>query len=93
MIAKEGYPCETHTVITEDCYILEMHRIPYGKNSPMVPGEIRPVVYLQHGLLASSADWVMGIPEKYLGLLFVIQIYALLSKSMEPILLFRIHSC
>ena len=67
MIAKEGYPCETHTVITEDCYILEMHRIPYGKQSPPEAGVTKPVVYLQHGLLASSADWVMGIPEKYLG--------------------------
>ena len=82
MIAKEGYPCETHTVITEDCYILEMHRIPYGKNSPVVPGEIRPIVYLQHGLLCSSADWVMGIPEKFLGrylLIFVALSYMLKS--------------
>ena len=36
MIAKEGYPVETHIVTTDDCYILEMHRIPYGKNSPPV---------------------------------------------------------
>eukprot|EP00095_Tigriopus_kingsejongensis_P005003 maker-scaffold139_size317827-snap-gene-0.14 protein:Tk05003 transcript:maker-scaffold139_size317827-snap-gene-0.14-mRNA-1 annotation:"lipase 3" len=68
MIAKEGYPVETHTVVTEDCYILEMHRIPYGKtNGPAKQGEARPAVYLQHGLLCSSADWVMGIPEKSLG--------------------------
>ena len=31
MIEMEGYPAETHTVITDDCYILEMHRIPNGK--------------------------------------------------------------
>ena len=36
MIAKMGYPAETHTVTTEDCYILTMHRIPYGKKSPPV---------------------------------------------------------
>lgn len=36
MIAKLGYPVETHTVTTEDCYILTMHRIPYGKKSPPV---------------------------------------------------------
>jgi hypothetical protein len=36
MVAREGYPIETHTVTTEDCYILQMHRIPYGKNSPQV---------------------------------------------------------
>ena len=68
MVAKEGYPIETHTVITEDCYILQMHRIPFGKKSPHVKGEDpRPAVYLQHGLLCSSADWVMGAPEKSLG--------------------------
>ena len=69
MISMEGYPVETHTVVTEDCYILEMHRIPYGKKSPNAKGEEpRPVVYLQHGLLCSSADWVMGSPEKSLGI-------------------------
>lgn len=32
-------------------------------------GVVRPAVYLQHGLLCSSTDWVMGIPEKFLGYL------------------------
>ena len=68
MIAKLGYPSETHEVVTEDGYILQMHRIPFGKNSPLVEGVERPAVYLQHGLLCSSADYVMGIPEKSLGL-------------------------
>ena len=53
--------------MTEDGYILQMHRIPFGKNSPLVEGVERPAVYLQHGLLCSSADYVMGIPEKSLG--------------------------
>ena len=74
MVAKEGYPIETHVVITEDCYILEMHRIPYGKKSPHVKGESpRPAVYLQHGLLSSSTDWVMGTPEKYLGEIYIFE--------------------
>ena len=34
--SREGYPIETHVVVTEDCYILQMHRIPYGKKSPPV---------------------------------------------------------
>lgn len=67
MILKQGYPEETHSVITDDGYIMDMHRIPYGKQSPPVQGVVRPAVYLQHGLLCSSADWVMGIPEKFLG--------------------------
>ena len=67
MIAHMGYPVEVHTVTTEDGYVLEMHRIPFGKRSPLVPGETRPVVYVQHGLLCSSADWVMGHDTKSLG--------------------------
>jgi hypothetical protein len=67
MIAKMGYPAETHEVITEYGYILQMHRIPFGKKSPLVEGVEKPVVLLQHGLLCSSADYVMGIPEKSLG--------------------------
>ena len=41
---------ETHTVSTEDGYLLTVHRIP-GR-----PGSIP--VYLQHGLCSSSLDWL-----------------------------------
>merc|ERR1712141_300865 len=64
MIASMGYPVETHTVITSDCYILEMHRIPHGKNSKAAT---KGSILLVHGVLASSADWVMGMPKKFLG--------------------------
>jgi len=68
MIARKGYPAETHIVTTEDCYILEMHRIPHGKDNAG-DNQTRPVVYLQHGLLCSSADWVMGSSDNSLGFL------------------------
>lgn len=67
MISKMGYPSETHELVTEDGYILNMHRIPFGKNSPMEEGVRKPAIYLQHGLLCSSADWVMWTEEKSLG--------------------------
>ncbi|KAK5647420.1 hypothetical protein RI129_002312 [Pyrocoelia pectoralis] len=57
LIRKYGYPCETHTVVSKDGYILEMHRIPYGRRGP---SENRPAVYLQHGILLSSADWILA---------------------------------
>lgn len=63
MIASKGYPAETHTLTTEDCYILEMHRIPQGQNKK----ENRPPVLLLHGILGSSADWVMASPSQSLG--------------------------
>ena len=69
MILHEKYPVETHTVTTEDCYILQMHRIPYGKSlsSVRLQNKPRPVVLLQHGILCSSADWVMGHSDDSLG--------------------------
>jgi hypothetical protein len=61
LIEKYGYPMELHTVTTEDGYILEMHRIPHGRDRDNSPGP-RPVVFLMHGLLSSSADWVVTGP-------------------------------
>lgn len=66
MIQNMGYPVEVHSVTTLDGYILEMHRIPSTDTQPAYSG--KPVVYLQHGLLCSSADWVMGdVADKFLG--------------------------
>jgi len=53
MISMAGYPEETHTVFTEDRYILTLHRI---------PGD-GPTVFMQHGLEDSSATWVLNGPE------------------------------
>ena len=70
MVAKAGYPSETHVVVTDDCYILDMHRIPHGRNnSILAAGKRRPVVVLQHGLEGDSSNWVisMDYPQKSLG--------------------------
>ncbi|CAB0036371.1 unnamed protein product [Trichogramma brassicae] len=49
VIANENYTCETHQVETEDGYLLTAHRIPNPSGPP---------VFLQHGLLSSSIDWL-----------------------------------
>ncbi|KAJ8978312.1 hypothetical protein NQ317_008184, partial [Molorchus minor] len=56
IIARHGYPSESHTVITEDGYLLNIHRIP-GTKSGQRGGQ---PVFLQHGLLGSSADWIIN---------------------------------
>lgn len=40
-----------------------MHRIPYGQNNTNSSSD-RPAVFLQHGLLSSSADFVVTGPEQ-----------------------------
>lgn len=59
MIRKEGYPAEAHVVLTEDGYILTMHRI-VGK-----PGS--STIFLQHGVLGCSMDWIILGKKNSLG--------------------------
>ena len=47
-LAAVGIPFERHFVTTPDKYVLQLHRLPN-------PG--RPVVFLQHGILASTWCW------------------------------------
>lgn len=59
IIENNGYAVEVHEVVTEDGYILEMHRIPRSKSGPT---RNHPV-FVHHGLLGSSADWVLAGPN------------------------------
>lgn len=43
--------------MTSDGYILALHRIPYGKKSGAADN--KPVVLIMHGILQSSADWII----------------------------------
>lgn len=67
LIASHGYHAEAHTVITEDGYILALHRIPFGRKMKESP---RKTILLHHGLLGSSADWIISGPEK--GLAYIL---------------------
>jgi lysosomal acid lipase/cholesteryl ester hydrolase len=68
LIEKYGYTSETHHVQTADGYILELHRI-VGRQNETRATRAKKVVFLMHGLLCSSADWVYLGPEKSLGYL------------------------
>uniref|UniRef100_A0A7E4VP39 Lipase n=1 Tax=Panagrellus redivivus TaxID=6233 RepID=A0A7E4VP39_PANRE len=70
IITRRGYPVESHTSITDDGYILTLHRIPYGFNGTNVTQPVetnatlrRPVVFLQHGLEGTSSEWVSNHPN------------------------------
>ncbi|KAJ8967858.1 hypothetical protein NQ317_017625, partial [Molorchus minor] len=64
IITKYGYPAETHKIVTEDGYILKMHRIPRGIKHVK---KKRPPVLLMHGLTFSSADFINIYPNCSLG--------------------------
>jgi len=70
-----GYEFETHHVVTDDGYILGVHRIP-GKLYESPSTVQKPVVLLGHAMLSSSAQWIFGPPEKSLG-------YVLVDKGLK----------
>ncbi|BFZ17317.1 hypothetical protein BsWGS_20356 [Bradybaena similaris] len=57
LITSKGFPCENYYITTEDGYILNILRIPHGRNKTQNRGS-RPVVILQHGLLGSCTHFL-----------------------------------
>ncbi|XP_029655701.1 lysosomal acid lipase/cholesteryl ester hydrolase-like [Octopus sinensis] len=53
IVVQRGYSWREYSVVTQDGYILTMQRI-NGKN-------ISRPVFIQHGVLSSSVDWLIGI--------------------------------
>ena len=61
LILAAGFAGREHRVATPDGYILSLHRL-HTEHSQQ-----GPVVFLQHGLFSSSADWVIGDRTKAFG--------------------------
>lgn len=64
---RHGYGAESHTLKTADGYLLTLHRIPCGRAGCTAGKGAGQPVFLQHGLLSSSADWLLSGPEKALA--------------------------
>ncbi|KAM3955558.1 lipase 1-like [Aphomia sociella] len=67
LIKKYGYTVEVHKVITPDNYVLEAHRIPHGRDRYNQPEPNKPIVFILHGLISSSAEFIVQGPERALG--------------------------
>lgn len=70
-IRKFGYPFESHDVLTEDGYMLTLHRIPPRPTNDSARNNTfrsnkkarRSPVILHHGLLGASENWVFRGPN------------------------------
>ncbi|XP_049821792.1 lipase 3-like isoform X2 [Aethina tumida] len=60
-VTNYGYTFETHTVVTEDGYILETFRVCKGSCSG------KPVVFLQHGVFNTGQHFLLLDPPRSLG--------------------------
>jgi len=67
MITDQGFECESHQYTTEDGYINTLHRILPRPNKVTSSSKKSRVVFLQHGLLGTSSDYVMGSTNNSLG--------------------------
>jgi len=61
IIKSRGYGAEIHYVVTDDGYILALHRI-INPSALKSNASLKPI-FLQHGLLGSSADWLINTPQ------------------------------
>ena len=59
IILARNFSVETHTVLTEDGYILSLVRIPGNKLGEKPKKENGPPVLLMHGIIDSSDGWIV----------------------------------
>jgi len=67
LITSKGYPCENYYVTTEDGWVLNLQRIPRGRNEIDSSNSSKPVVLLQHGLFGSSTNYIDNPANQSLG--------------------------
>lgn len=65
---KLGYPFEVHYITTTDGYILQIHRFPAKTSKATSNKKSAPAIILMHGLLGSSADWIVTGPKRSFAL-------------------------
>uniref|UniRef100_A0AC35TFS8 Lipase n=1 Tax=Rhabditophanes sp. KR3021 TaxID=114890 RepID=A0AC35TFS8_9BILA len=70
MCKLAGYPVEEISCTTKDGYILRIHRIPHGTSKESQIFKKKPVIFLQHGLEASSCTFTSNEPHQSAAFMF-----------------------
>ncbi|NXO03212.1 LICH hydrolase, partial [Rhinopomastus cyanomelas] len=65
IIRYHGFPSEEYQVATEDGYILDVYRIPAGRNNQNT-GK-KSAVLLHHGAFCDCTPWITNLPNNSLG--------------------------
>lgn len=93
---------EIHHVTTLDNYVLQLHRIPYGRlhnrSHGSYPNRMGRPIFLQHGVFSSSACWLLNPTDKAIGSLqqfvsFGFQLIRLTSnyRYRKPIAIYHLN--
>jgi pimeloyl-ACP methyl ester carboxylesterase len=61
LCVKNGFKFESHTLLTEDGYILTQYRIPGLVNE--LAAMSKPPVFMQHGIFDSANCWLMNYAD------------------------------
>ncbi|XP_065080631.1 lipase 3-like [Ochlerotatus camptorhynchus] len=65
LLGIDGYQGKAHRVVTKDGYVLRLYQI--WRDQPPGVNSTRGVILLQHGILHSSADWLVLGPGRSLA--------------------------
>ncbi|XP_022750479.1 triacylglycerol lipase 2-like [Durio zibethinus] len=69
-VTIHGYKCKEYEVKTQDGYILNMQRIPEGRDDGSTStGNKKQPILIQHGVLVDGMAWLLNSPEQNLPMI------------------------